>query len=219
MKLLKISSKSIICAVTLFLAGTHSSVIYVAAPDYTISKESIYCHFKMVMQNFEKLRSSFSETSKEPLNLTATNLKASEQIVQESVKALELKRAELANKSNKSKEDAELLVFINTLLKIADEMKKHFNKAFTALDEGLKQKLKAAAFAQKLTKVGDDIMTPGNFKKIDDLLDELQKISPTKIAAEIKEIRADIANILAQYKNKSKNNAKLLTALRARIPK
>lgn len=220
MKLLRISSKSIICAAILFLAGTNTAILYVAAPDYTVSKESIHCHFdKMVMQNLKTLQESFSPTSKELLTLTAKKLKNGEQIVQEFVKALKAKVTELESKANKTAQDRELYAFIDILIKIADEVEKHFSKAFTTLDNGLKQKLKAAAFAKKLIEVGDNIMTPDNFKKIDNLLDQLQKISPTKAATEIKEIRADIANILAQYKNKSKTNSEMLTALRARIPK
>lgn len=171
------------------------------------------------MQNLKTLQESFSPTSKELLTLTAKKLKNGEQIVQEFVKALKAKVTELESKANKTAQDRELYAFIDILIKIADEVEKHFSKAFTTLDNGLKQKLKAAAFAKKLIEVGDNIMTPDNFKKIDNLLDQLQKISPTKAATEIKEIRADIANILAQYKNKSKTNSEMLTALRARIPK
>lgn len=215
MKILRISSKSIAFAALLLIPGIQASEPVTLAKT-TMSIEAIHHDFDEIMLEFKTtLGSSFSEKSTERLDQTLKKIAQAELRIKEFVKARESQFSELKN-SNQSNTD--LYAFITILLKIADELEKHFGKVYSVLHNGLKKKLNATAFANQLTNVGDSIVTEENFKKIDHWLEELQKKSPKEVAAKIKEIRTDMDTIFRQYKSRKNNNAKLLAALRKRLP-
>lgn len=223
MKILRISSKSIAFAALLLVAGVQADALPACnlgalhkLPENLDSIKIIYGYFDTSIRiPFSTLfKSSFSEKSTERLDLTADNIAQAEQVIKEFVEALKEKAAQLKN-NNQSNSD--LYAFITILLKIANKLEKHFNKMYGVLNNGLKKKLNATAFANQLKAAADSIVTEDNFKEIDRWLDELQKKSPQEVAANIKEIRTDLDATFRQFKN-TKNSAKLLAALRKRLP-
>lgn len=220
MKFLNLNGKSIIFVTLISVAGI-TFCSSEAAPSYTETIAGIHCYFdQKITQPFQQMfKDSFSEHSTEKLNLTVKKLKNVEQVVQEVVKDLKIKDAEL---KHEHKTDTALYAFIHILLKIADRLESYFNIAFTTLTTGLANKLKAAKFATELTAVSKTIVTDKNFKEIDNYLAELQQIAELQeehnVAKEILEIRSDIKKILEQHKAKSKDNAAALSLLRKRLP-
>lgn len=219
MKFLKMNSKYLIFATIACLAGVNSYAV-ACAPAYTQSIKGIHCHFDEIMQNFKCMfKDSFAENSTEKLNITTKKMKDGELVIQEFVKALKGRVLELKNKHETS---TALFAFINTLLKVADDLEKYFNTAYNTLTSGLAKKLKATAFATELTKMSKSIATDDNFNRMDLYLSELQQIAELNeeqtVADEIAEIRTDIKKIIAQHKAKSKDNAAALAMLRKRLP-
>lgn len=218
MKFLFLKSKSAILVVTIFIAGSNVCPIY-AVPAYTATIESISTHFdEKIMQRFKLVfKHSFSEKSNEPLDITTQKMNESKIVTQELVHDLEEKKSELEASGQKN---SSLYLFIVCLLKIADELEKHFNVLYTTLTSGLNKKLKAAAFANKLTEVTNKIMTDENFKKMDDMLKQLQLVANNQaVVNKIDECRDDIKKVLQQYRIRSQNgNAAALAMLRKRLP-